>query len=271
MKLRLAVALIPGAIVLAAVSVLAHAPSSALTSITATHTPAPSPTATTFVSPWTTVQSASGSVTLTFRSDTGAFQLSIQGVGMWIGTATITHPGGHLVHLSGTVPAKFTAVGATRPSPTSIRFEGEVHIAPDNSSTQAAVEVWTGGFHYAIADHLAPAAAAPQAAKAILSAMAAHDWAGVYPNLAQPLRSNFTEAQFAALSSSQATPAMSAVTVTAPGAITMVAGQETWDGSATFTTTTSSGTTRRYAMTIRLLSEGGAWHLLGTGTPSPSA
>lgn len=230
------------------------------------------------------VDSSSGSATLTWLAfqdrqsnvdlaiqlgstpaDTASFQIVVGGVGNYQGEVPISQSG-PITHLVGTVTAAFTPEGASRPQDAQVRLDGIVDSVHHTTST----EIWIDGQHYHVADRPADPASAPVVVQQALDAIVQQDWSTLYGLLASPLQSQFTRDQFIAASVAQTEPTIASATTNGAGSLSTVADQETWQQPVTLTVKNPDGTLATYTTTMTLVSEGGQWYVLGTGSPAQS-
>ena len=267
MKIGIAAAIIPATVILGTTAVAAAGhigtPAAGVAPSASAASPSPAPVS------WMSFQDTSANVAFAIQLQTrqvssGDFQMTIAGVGAYRGTTNLSTAGKHVLHFSSSAPTQFTPLGSNSAHMVTVRLDGTV----DTSRASASINIWTANLHYHLEDHPAAAGAAPGAAKAALDAIATKDWSTAYPLLASQVRDGMTAAQFASTMSAQPAPVIVSSTVSPSGQVTTQGGQTIWEGTATLLTGTGPGS-HHYTVIIRLVAEGGVWHLLGTTRPVP--
>jgi hypothetical protein len=263
MKGRLILALVPGAILLATVPVVALTLTSGSPHISSLSSTDPLSVT------WMAFRDDSANVDFAVQLGPGAtgtanFRFVVGGVGNYQGESPIATSGSNITHLTGTVIGEFTPIGSDTPQSTSIRLDGIV----DTSHNSASIDIWASGAHYHVGSQSAVPADAPGVAQRALNAVLKQDWTTIYGLLASPLQTQLTLSQFIAASTGQTVPLILTAAIDRAGTESTVGGQDTWQQPIKLTVKKMDGTVQGYSAIMTLVSEGGQWRILGTGVPS---
>lgn len=196
-------------------------------------------------------------------SDTGQFDFFIPQKGFYRGVIPLLRSGQQIVHLQGSVIAKFYSLNSATPVSANVRMEGEVNTVQN----RASLNVWIDNIHYQIKTSNPDIALAKAIVKQVSDAMTAQNWPVLYNLLSSDVRATTTQDQFIGIMKSSSSPKIISVDINIPGQVKINEGYTYFFQPVTLTAQQPNGSMIILYNTQYYVLEQGIWRLLTTDTP----
>ena len=171
-------------------------------------------------------------------------------------------------HLQGTVTAQASANDGSAAPPVTVKMEGIV----DPTDLTANINIWINGTHYHLNTDNGSLSDAAAVVQQILPLLQAQNWNALYPYMADQIRAQYTQAQFAQSLNSQGGSGTTLVSLSTSGAgqaSVNPLGYAYYQQPIAEQTRAADGSTTTATVNLYLVREDGAWHYASTD-PAPN-